>query len=98
MTVNRHLLNSDTQHVVRMGYVGADPQPRIHGIRQLSRTSRYFIGNDPSRWRVDVPHYAGVRYEGLYRGIDLLYHGAKERLEYDFVVAPDLLRRTKGCR
>jgi hypothetical protein len=50
--------------------------------------SAYFIGNDPSRWLPEVPHYAGVRYRSIYRGIDLLYYANGGEIEYDFVVAP----------
>ena len=29
-----------------------------------------------------------VRYAGVYDGIDLVYYGNQQRLEYDFIVAP----------
>jgi hypothetical protein len=29
-----------------------------------------------------------VRYTGVYTGIDLVYHGNRQQLEYDFIVAP----------
>ena len=32
--------------------------------------------------------YARVRYAGVYDGIDLVYYGNQQRLEYDFEVAP----------
>src|SRR4029077_773659 len=47
-----------------------------------------FIGNDPAKWRTNVPTYAKVKYEGIYSGIDLVYYGNQRRLEYDFIVAP----------
>ena len=50
--------------------------------------TNYFIGSDPSTWRTDVPTYARVRYDDVYDGIDLVYYGNQEQLEYDFVVAP----------
>ncbi|MEW5980597.1 MAG: SBBP repeat-containing protein, partial [Acidobacteriota bacterium] len=48
----------------------------------------YFIGNDPSKWRTNVPHYAKVRYRDVYPGIDLVYYAKDQNLEYDLVVAP----------
>ncbi|MEW5978489.1 MAG: SBBP repeat-containing protein, partial [Acidobacteriota bacterium] len=48
----------------------------------------YFIGNDPSKWRTNVPHYAKVRYRDVYPGIDLVYYAKDQNLEYDFVVKP----------
>ena len=37
MTENRYLPNANTQHVVRMRYVGANPQPTIRGCGRVSR-------------------------------------------------------------
>ncbi|MBL8229784.1 MAG: hypothetical protein JNL98_14945 [Bryobacterales bacterium] len=50
--------------------------------------SSYFLGNDPSRWRTQVPHYAKVRFADVYAGIDVVYYGNQRKLEYDFVVKP----------
>src|SRR5438876_6279720 len=76
------------QAVLRMAFAGASPQPRIAGQRELAGKVNYFIGNDPAKWRTNVPTYAAVRYEGLYPGIDLVYYGNNRELEYDLVVAP----------
>jgi hypothetical protein len=43
-----------------------------------------------------VPHYARVRYEAVYPGIDLVFYGNPQQLEYDFVVAPAPIRRRSG--
>jgi Calx-beta domain/Beta-propeller repeat len=55
--------------------------------RQLGPIN-YFTGNDPAKWTTDVPHYGRVKYQDVYAGIDLLYYGNQQQLEYDFVVAP----------
>jgi hypothetical protein len=48
----------------------------------------YFIGNDPQKWHTDIPSYEAVRYQGIYPGVDVLFYGRGQSLEYDFVVAP----------
>lgn len=58
------------------------------GEHELGGVSNYFVGNDTSQWRTNVPHFARVRYEGVYPGVDLVYYGAGRDLEYDFIVAP----------
>ncbi len=73
--------------LVRMAWKGADPQARITGVDQLAGKSNYLIGSDQSKWRTNVPSYAKVRYEKLYPGIDLVFYGNQQQLEYDFVVA-----------
>src|SRR5215471_17873413 len=60
--------------------------------------SNYFLGNDPARWRTNVANFAKVRYRGVYPGIDLVYHGSQQQLEYDFVVAPGADPRRIGLR
>jgi uncharacterized protein (TIGR03437 family) len=76
------------QAVVRMKLAGTGQPKRAVGLDKLPGVSNYFLGNDPAKWRKDVPHYARVQYEGVYPGIDLVWYGSERRLEYDFVVAP----------
>ena len=73
---------------VKMGLVGAAPAPLVGGLEELPGKANYFIGNDPGKWRTNVPTYAKVRYREVYPGIDLVYYGNQRQLEYDFVVAP----------
>ena len=75
------------QSVLRLKLLGANPQPKIEGMERLPGKSNYFIGNDPSKWRTGVAHYARVGYAGVYPGIDLVFYGNQRQLEYDFVVA-----------
>jgi len=71
-----------------MKLIGANSAARVTALNELPGKSNYFIGNDPKRWRTDVPTYAKVRYQDVYPGIDLVYYGNQRQLEYDFVVAP----------
>lgn len=77
-----------TRPPIRMELAGAEKSSRIVGTDELPGRSNYFVGNDPFRWTTGVPHFARVRYEGVYPGIDLVYYGNPRELEYDFVVAP----------
>lgn len=67
---------------------GANPKATVAGLGQLPGKSNYYIGNDPKKWRTNIPTYAQVKYRNLYPGIDLVYYGNQQQLEYDFVVAP----------
>ena len=71
-----------------MRLVGGNAKGRVVGLDELPGRSNYFIGNDPKKWRTNVPSYAQVKYEGVYPGVDLVYYGNQRQLEYDFVVAP----------
>ena len=74
--------------VVRMTLVNANPHAQATGRDELPGKSNYFIGNDPAKWRTNIPTYAKVKYEGVYPGVDLVYYDTQGQLEYDFVVAP----------
>jgi uncharacterized repeat protein (TIGR01451 family) len=73
---------------VRMTLVGANPTAVVAGSDRLPGISNYFIGNDPNKWHTGIPQFAGVRYQSVYPGIDLVFYGSQGRLEYDFKVAP----------
>jgi uncharacterized protein (TIGR03437 family) len=73
---------------IKLKLVGANPQPQLAGLEPLPGKVNYLIGNDRRQWRTDVPTYAKVRYAQVYPGIDLIYYGNQEKLEYDFVIAP----------
>src|SRR2546425_11337089 len=79
---------SGAAEVMRMKLVGANRAATVTGLDRLPGMSNYFIGNDPTKWRKDVPTYARVKYKGVYPGVDLVYYGNQRQLEYDFVVAP----------
>lgn len=72
---------------LRMKMAGGKAQPRVSGVGELPGKSNYFIGNDPKKWRRDVPSYGKVKYEQVYPGIDVVYYGTGQgQLEYDFNV------------
>src|SRR5436309_14653418 len=74
--------------VLRMRFVGANSKTLVEGQEELPGKANYFIGNDPKKWRANVPTFAKVQYENVYHGVDLVYYGDQGKLEYDFVVAP----------
>jgi hypothetical protein len=78
-----------TGSVLRMKLVDANRDAIVAGTDELPGKVNYFLGNDPKAWRSNIPTYAKVRYQNIYRGVDLVYYGNQGgQLEYDFVVAP----------
>jgi hypothetical protein len=74
--------------VLRMKLAGSRAATSVSGLEELPGKSNYFIGRDAARWHTQIPSYAKVLYQQPYLGIDLIYYGNQEQLEYDFVVAP----------
>ena len=74
---------------LRVKLDGADHRASVSGEQQLPGRVNYFIGNDPSKWRKDVPTYVAGEIRSVYPGVDVVYHGSTQRLlEYDFQVSP----------
>jgi YVTN family beta-propeller protein len=73
---------------LRIGFAGARPATTLTGLDELEGKAHYFTGNDPARWRRDVPTFARVRARQLYGGVDVVYYATPSSLEFDFVVAP----------
>jgi hypothetical protein len=85
--------SDDSQHqlvesAVRVRMVGASSNARFEGIDPLPGRVNYLIGNDPSKFHRDIPTFGRVKIAGVYPGIDLIYYGTRDSIEYDIVAAP----------
>jgi hypothetical protein len=73
---------------VQMQFPGANPQAHIQGHNEQTGKINYLVGNNSAQWRTGVPTFARVGIENLYPGIDAVYYGNEQQLEYDFTIAP----------
>jgi hypothetical protein len=48
----------------------------------------YFRGNDPAKWKTDVPTSKAVLFKDIYNHIDLKVYGVASQIEYDWIVKP----------
>jgi len=71
-----------------MKLTGGNSQTAINGWEKLPGAINYLEGKNLTKWQVAIPTYAKVKYTEVYPGIDLLYYGNQEKIEYDFLVAP----------
>lgn len=74
--------------LARLEFLGAASGPLISAVDPADYVVHRFIGNEPSRWEVDVPTSKAIRYEGLYPGVDLEVYGVAGKVEYDWIVRP----------
>ncbi len=73
--------------IIRIQFNGSDGvTPR--GRAPLPGIVNYLQGSDPSSWKTGIPTYAEVNYPSVFPGIDLVYYGNEQQLEYDFRIAP----------
>jgi len=73
--------------LLRMKFDGAGQRPAA-ALDPLPGRVNYLIGSDPEKWHTDIPRYAKVKYSGIYAGVDLVYYGERQQLEYDLIVHP----------
>jgi photosystem II stability/assembly factor-like uncharacterized protein len=73
---------------VKMKFIGSKATARVRGLDALVTKSNYFTGTNPKDWHTDVANFSSIKYENLYKGIDAIFYGNQQNVEYDFVVAP----------
>lgn len=79
--------HSMKENVVRLSLIGANAHAQAAGVDKLPSTVNYLIGRNKGQWHTAIPTYAKVAYKGVYPGVDLVYYGTGNHLEYDFVLA-----------
>jgi hypothetical protein len=80
--------DSAEQLVVSARFVGSTPGTEAVGEGLLGARCNYFLGDDPSKWRTDVPGFREVAIKNLYPGIDLHFHSKDQGgVFYEFVTA-----------
>src|ERR1019366_9688796 len=85
----RRLQRGNAVHaVLRIKLAGGNSKARATGFEELAGKSNYFIGDDQTKWRANVPNYGNVKLRDVYPGTDLVYYGNQRQLVEDFVVAP----------
>jgi len=72
---------------IEIALPGSNPAPVIEGLDPLAARTDYFIGSRQD-WHTGIANYGRVRYRGVYPGVDVVYYGSQNRLEYDFVLDP----------
>jgi hypothetical protein len=73
---------------IRMTFPGSNVNSLIEGQQLADTKINYFIGNDKSKWLKDVATFRETLQRDVWPGIDLVWHGRRQQLEYDFIVKP----------
>lgn len=72
---------------LRLSFAGAESDLHAEPFGPLPTRVNTLRGNDPRRWQTDQPVWSGVRYRGLYPGVDLVIAGQDRRLRPHLVAA-----------
>jgi hypothetical protein len=72
---------------VRMAFAGAQVAELV-AAEQLPGRHHYFLGNDPTKWRSEVPLYRSVHYRDVHPGVDVRAREHDGHFEYDLLLQP----------
>lgn len=86
--VDFRLASRTATATVSLRFPGATPGP-AHGRDQAEAVTNLILGNNPNAWKHSIPNYRQVLRPNVYPGIDLVFHGSRGAVEFDFVLAPN---------
>jgi hypothetical protein len=72
----------------RMIFLNSNRNTEVVASELTEHRVNYFIGNDPTKWKNDIPTSLAVLYKEIYPGVDLKVYGRERQIEYDWVVKP----------
>ena len=77
-----------SSHALEMQLVGVGND--LNTVNTINSTAyvNYLIGNDPSKYRRNIPLSDEVVVKNIYQGIDIRYYFQEDKLRFDFLVAP----------
>ena len=53
----------------------------------MAARTEYMVG-PRNNWHTGIANYSRIRYRSIYPGVDLVFYGKENKLEYDFVLQP----------
>src|ERR1700736_4274952 len=86
LTPTRETLSLNNTSSVTLTLMGANPSAQADALEPLPGKTNYLVGNDPAKWRTNVANFARVRYRDVYPGVDIVFYGNRQQLEYDLIV------------
>jgi len=72
-----------------MKLLGTNGNALFSGINPVRTQTNIFLGSDRTRWRSGIQNFERIKYENIYRGIDLTYYEESGSLKYDFIIKPN---------
>ena len=74
--------------VIQATLLNANAAAKLNGLERLVTKTNYLTGRDPQKWTTNITNYAKVKSANVYPGVDLVFYGNQNQLEYDFIVSP----------
>ncbi|NVO20796.1 MAG: gliding motility-associated C-terminal domain-containing protein [Bacteroidetes bacterium] len=89
LTTDKNSTENDLKRVsLNIEFQNFNQQAQAQEKDVLPGKFNFFIGNDSTKWKTDVPSFQTLVYTNIYNSIDLVYHATNQFIENDFVVHP----------
>jgi photosystem II stability/assembly factor-like uncharacterized protein len=79
--------SGEAGRAVSLEFKGSHPGKSSAGP-ELPGKVNIIRGNDPGKWQLGLSTYQRVSWPNVYPGIDVVYYGNQQQLEFDVVVKP----------
>ena len=63
----------EAPEVVRIGFVGSNPDSQVVGLNRQQARASWLIGGDSSKWMRDIPVFEGAEYRSLWPDANLVF-------------------------
>lgn len=73
---------------IRITPTAASPNAAVAPRDLLAGRSNYLIGQDRGMWKTGIRQYRSIERKAVWPGIDQIYYGGEQGLEYDFILQP----------
>jgi hypothetical protein len=73
---------------VKLNFINSGKESEILGENRLDGKVSYFIGNNDSAWKRNIPAYRALLYKNIYRNIDMQFHAGNGQVYYHIIVKP----------
>ncbi len=83
---------------VNIQFVGEKAAPAMSGESELRGKINYFTGNDPAAWQTGLRTFGKVRLADVYPGVNAVFYGNAQKLEYDLNLAAGVAPKTIRVR
>jgi hypothetical protein len=74
--------------IIKLLPLNANKELRIIAEDRVEGKVNYLIGNDPKKWKTDIPKYKTVVYKEVYKDVDIKFYGNNQQMEYDIIIKP----------
>lgn len=74
--------------VLALQFINPNPNGEIIGQKKLKGIVNYLKGNDPSKWKTNLPTYEETQYKEIWPNIDAVFYGTRGVIKNEFHLKP----------